>query len=589
MLFDRPQSFALLLPIPFVLVFMFVRLRTLRPVVQKLMLRIKMRAVLWSFAWLSAIIALAGPSWGTQRIPVQRSGSAVCFVFDISYSMTANDGGTDSKRQRLEQSKDFARNLLYRLNGSAVSAVLAKGAGVLALPLTEDYSALESLIDTLSPAMLSASGSNVASGIDKAVESFPPQSARNSFIVVCTDGDETAGNLNRAVSQAASYGIHIILVGFGSERGAQIIAGDGKTPVKTALRRAKLEKAAQSGDTAYYIGCSEQQNRTDGFSGEFAGVDLAADIIEKNTRFTGSGEQAAVIGGNYEIQKVKRDTPFLFVSLLCFIAGFMCTHSYGIKRTTAVKSKKSDGGKNADDKNGSGKSAGNKSSSVGKTTGNNTGNKGAGAFVKSNGTVFLCVFISLAFFSPGLTSCSAWQKENGAVLTGLYRWKRHDYQNAAASFLDAAERSREIKNDELLQYALFGLSASYLMQDENDAALAKLDDMPPALPPSLAFATYYNRGIIAFRGGYFNTAAECFKNALLIESGSLDAKINLELCLQQHGLQARQGKQELIPAEAQNAPSAAQEAVFSLIRENDKQRWKNTYIPSTQDSSSADY
>ena len=258
MLFERLQSFALLLPVPFVLIFMFVRLRTLRPVIQKLTLRIKLRALLWSFAWLSALIALAGPSWGTQHIPVQRSGSAVCFVFDISYSMTANDGGSGVQRQRLEQSKDFARSLLERLNGSAVSAVLAKGAGVLALPLTEDYSALESLIDTLSPAMLSASGSNVASGIDKAVESFPPQSARNSFIVVCTDGDETAGNLNRAVSQAASYGIHIILVGFGSEKGTQIISGDGKTPVKTALRKARVEKAAES-DTVHYISASDEK------------------------------------------------------------------------------------------------------------------------------------------------------------------------------------------------------------------------------------------------------------------------------------------------------------------------------------------
>ena len=329
MLFDRPQSFALLLPVPFVLIFMFVRLRTLRPVIQKLTLRIKLRALLWSFAWLSALIALAGPSWGTQHIPVQRSGSAVCFVFDISYSMTANDGGSGVQRQRLEQSKDFARSLLERLNGSAVSAVLAKGAGVLALPLTEDYSALESLIDTLSPAMLSASGSNVASGIDKAVESFPPQSARNSFIVVCTDGDETAGNLNRAVSQAASYGIHIILVGFGSEKGTQIISGDGKTPVKTALRRAKLEKAAQSGDMAYYINFSAEQNGSgfnsgsNGssgvgtgvvvggiFSGAGTAVDLAADIIEKGSRFAGS-EQTAVVGGNYEIQTVKRHTPFV--------------------------------------------------------------------------------------------------------------------------------------------------------------------------------------------------------------------------------------------------------------------------------------
>ena len=283
-------------------------------------------------------------------------------------------------------------------------------------------------------------------------------------------------------------------------------------------------------------------------------MDLAADIIEKGSRFAGS-EQTAVVGGNYEIQTVKRHTPFLFISLLCFIAGFMCTHWYGIKRTTVVKSK------NAADKSG----------------GKGSTENPAGSFVKSKGSVLLCFLLSVLFLPFGVTSCSAWQKENGAVLTGLYRWKRHDYQNAAASFLDAAERSREIKNNELLQYALFGLSSSYLMQDENDAALAKLDDMPPSLPPSLAFAAYYNRGIIAFRSGDFDTAAECFKNALLINPSDKDAKINFELCLAQKALKSKPAASARTPADVQNAPPGAADTVFSLIRENDQKRWKNMY------------
>ena len=37
------------------------------------------------------IIAFAGPYWGTEVVQVQKTGNAVSFVFDISWSMTAQD------------------------------------------------------------------------------------------------------------------------------------------------------------------------------------------------------------------------------------------------------------------------------------------------------------------------------------------------------------------------------------------------------------------------------------------------------------------------------------------------------------------
>ena len=49
------------------------------------------RTLFRCLAWIMLIFAYAGFSWGTYEVPVQRSGSAVSFVFDISYSMTADD------------------------------------------------------------------------------------------------------------------------------------------------------------------------------------------------------------------------------------------------------------------------------------------------------------------------------------------------------------------------------------------------------------------------------------------------------------------------------------------------------------------
>ena len=85
--------------------------------------------------------------------------------------------------------------------------------------------------------MLSAPGSNIASGIERALDTFPPQSARNSFIVVFTDGDETEGNIARSVLRASSFGVHVFLVGTGTDTETEILAGDGKTPVKSGVEQ----------------------------------------------------------------------------------------------------------------------------------------------------------------------------------------------------------------------------------------------------------------------------------------------------------------------------------------------------------------
>ena len=43
------------------------------------------------FAWIFLVFALAGISWGSQAVPVPKTGASVSLVFDISYSMLAPD------------------------------------------------------------------------------------------------------------------------------------------------------------------------------------------------------------------------------------------------------------------------------------------------------------------------------------------------------------------------------------------------------------------------------------------------------------------------------------------------------------------
>ncbi len=219
--------------------------------------RFTARVILWAVSACCLVIAYSGPYIGTRARPVQTNGNSVSLVFDISFSMTANDmpsiTDNNTTSTRIKYMSAYASQLLSRFAATPVSVILAKGSGVLAVPSTNDYTAIYSLLQSLSPYMLSSIGSDLGSGIAKAVTSFPVQIANDSTIILFTDGDETTYSLQQAVTEAVKYGIKVIIIGVGSKNETEITAGDGTSSIKTALREQNLQTIAESSDSVTYI------------------------------------------------------------------------------------------------------------------------------------------------------------------------------------------------------------------------------------------------------------------------------------------------------------------------------------------------
>ena len=461
--------------------------------------RLWARILFWSITWIAISIALTGPSWGTEKVPVQKSGCAASFVFDISFSMMADDAGRGGI-SRLEASQEFANNLLLGINGVATSAVIAKGDGFLAVPLTEDYYSLSNVINALSPYMLSSPGSSIAKGIYTAIESFPPQSARNSYIFVFTDGDETDSNLVSAVQDAVNFGINVILVGFGSTEECEVLAGDGVTLVKTSLKAEYLMKLAELSSVKFFLGNDEKS------------IESIIEILYPSVIFSDNSYTTS-----YESRPVARHSLFIIIAIVSFLLGF-------IVFTTA-----------------------------------------------STKNIYLSLVVILA--SNIFSGCNVVPPDTVDILQGTYHWNQKEYNEAIVSFLEVNARDQEEKTSSG-QYSRFGLSACYIMQEELDASLTKINEMDPAVAEGLDFARWYNKGIIFHRKGKSEIAAFCFKKALLIDSTNIDAKINLELCLDEKSTQENDGAQERIPANEQKAPPGADSAIFSVIKEKEEDKWK---------------
>ena len=538
----RPYAFFLLLPLIPALIVLTLRFRRLFVSLENLYgndggktasLR-HLTHVFWGktllrvLGWIFLVLALSGISWGTKKVSVQKSGTAVSFVFDISYSMNAADAGKGLTR--LEAARQYAEILLDSMGTTSVSVVLAKGDGVLALPLTEDRASLQSLLDALSPQLMTAAGSSIGRGIECALHSFPYNSSQAAQVWVFTDGDETDNGLQAALDNAVSYGIPVALIGFGSEQGAEVLAGDGKTKVHTVLNAGKLISASDRANEKSLL--PQGKNNFSPVRYVQATENASAYTLLKTLKNVSLhpakdfASEAALTAADtttyaYESQRIDRHGIFLLLAIICFAASFIVGEADFSMMTLRHTS----------------------------------------------------LVLLLSLLLPMLSSCT--MKGSASVLKGTWAWYQKKFHAATAIFLQTDAVALAQQDKELEQYALFGLSATYLAQEELDAAVERLEQIAPDAPPQVRSAALYNQGIIAHHRGENLRAIEFFKEAILADADNTDAKINLELCQTEENMRQAQGaEKEMQQASESKDDSALQKGIFTLIKEKEQNQWK---------------
>ncbi|MGL4985953.1 MAG: VWA domain-containing protein, partial [Treponemataceae bacterium] len=342
MIFDRPLFlYAILLIIPASLIIMANYKKIIKTVgfAQKnyfkhsfsyrtIKIRIVLRVLSWSLAWIFLCIAISGPYFGKKNMIVQKNSQAISFVFDISYSMMTQDLLLQNKQiSRLEAARLYAVDLLSQLEGSAVSVVLTKGESILTVPLTDDFNIIYSLLENLSPLLISSKGSNLASGLDIALNSFPPQTASTNCIVFFTDGEETTQNFLDETLKTLEHGVNVVVIGFGDVIETEIITGNGKS-VKSALQEEKLKSIQNQ---------IVQKNSREKTRAEF----LYVNSYEKSSAmqalklmqplFLFDGERQATVS-IYDTKSAEQHHFFLLLAVIFFIIGLIINQFAGFSK-----------------------------------------------------------------------------------------------------------------------------------------------------------------------------------------------------------------------------------------------------------------
>ena len=172
-----------------------------------------------------AAFAVARPQWGSEERELTRLGIDVALALDISRSMTARD----VEPSRAEAAAAGLQEMLDHLRGDRVGLVTFAGGAFARSPLTLDLEPLGQLIARAqNETALVAQGTDLGGALEAATELLDVDDpARTQVVVLISDGEDGAGELEAALDRTNELGIRVFTVAAGTSEGAAMDTRDG--------------------------------------------------------------------------------------------------------------------------------------------------------------------------------------------------------------------------------------------------------------------------------------------------------------------------------------------------------------------------
>jgi Ca-activated chloride channel family protein len=161
------------------------------------------------------VVAISAPVVIEKQRKYLSRGLDLMVVLDVSPSMSAQDIGTVT---RFDAAREVVRDFVSGRENDAIGLVIFGAEAALRVPPTFDYPFLEEALDSVQVMDL-GDGTAIGTGIAVAVVHLQGSRADEKVIVLITDGDNNAGDIepNRAAELAAALRIRIYTIGIGSE------------------------------------------------------------------------------------------------------------------------------------------------------------------------------------------------------------------------------------------------------------------------------------------------------------------------------------------------------------------------------------
>lgn len=164
---------------------------------------------------LFATIALAGPVWKTQKLPVHKKSDALVIVADMSLSMYSQD----VLPTRLERIRFKLIDLLEKRKEGTTALIVYAGDSHLVSPLTDDSNTLINFIPALKPEIMPIFGSQVGPALQMAIDLLDQSAVDSGHIFLITDGIDQPSEFIQTVKNSNYI---LTVLGIGTSKGAPI-------------------------------------------------------------------------------------------------------------------------------------------------------------------------------------------------------------------------------------------------------------------------------------------------------------------------------------------------------------------------------
>jgi len=232
------------------------------------------RGLLLVLGVLFAILAMAGPQYGSHTRLLKKRGVDLVVALDFSKSMLAKD----VRPNRIDRAKAELSRFFGELTGDRVGLVAFAG-DTMEFPMTTDYAAIETFLKDLGPYDMPVGGTAIGRALtaskrvlERARKSQGDAAEKQAeraaqMVILMTDGEDHEGEPVRAAEELAAAGVRVFVVGIGSKTGEPIptyapdgtwtgyVRDDKGNPVLSALteqNEAQLRNIAQVGKGKYF-------------------------------------------------------------------------------------------------------------------------------------------------------------------------------------------------------------------------------------------------------------------------------------------------------------------------------------------------
>ncbi|MCB1717738.1 MAG: VWA domain-containing protein [Candidatus Competibacteraceae bacterium] len=213
--------------------------------------------ILLGTAWVLGVLALAGPTWSQQPLPVYANQAARVLVLDLSQSMNA----VDLKPSRLQRAKFKINDILLRSEDVQTGLIVYAGDAFTVTPLTVDTETIANLLPALDSTLMPLAGSRLEPALQQAQDLLQQAGVQQGQVIVLTDSvaptAEYDATLARA-AQLAAQGYSVSVLGIGTLQGAPVTAASGEllkddtgAIVVAQLDEAGLRALARQGQGQY--------------------------------------------------------------------------------------------------------------------------------------------------------------------------------------------------------------------------------------------------------------------------------------------------------------------------------------------------